>query len=98
MTMSEDYAGDHERDTWRHLDELSTTGYGRNTGVNDADTGVNHATTETEHYITNKEWDEIGFLTVECVCGAAFGPFPDDETAMDQMMDHAYYEGSRDHG
>lgn len=39
------------------------------------------------------EVDEDGWITPKCVCGWSFGPTPDDETATDVLMDHAYEAG-----
>lgn len=34
--------------------------------------------------------DDDGFITVKCGCGAVVGPAPDNETALDMAMEHAY--------
>lgn len=33
--------------------------------------------------------DDDGWLIVRCTCGFLFGPVPDNETAMDVLMEHA---------
>lgn len=40
--------------------------------------------------------DADGWVIPSCVCGWAFGPVPDDETATDVLMDHAYTAGRLD--
>ena len=37
--------------------------------------------------------DEDGWTIPTCTCGWTFGPCPDDETAADALMDHAYETG-----
>ena len=37
------------------------------------------------------EQDEDGFVHVVCGCGVTLGPAPDEETALDIAMDHAYF-------
>lgn len=40
------------------------------------------------------EEDDDGFISVTCGCGAPLGPFPDQETALDAAMEHAYHAGA----
>lgn len=39
--------------------------------------------------------DEDGFILPVCTCGWKYGPVPDEETATDALMDHAFYEGAQ---
>jgi len=34
-----------------------------------------------------------GWYTATCTCGHTEGPFPDPETMVDALMDHAYFAG-----
>lgn len=37
-----------------------------------------------------------GWLNALCCCGWRQGPFPDEETAIDALMEHAYAMGRHD--
>lgn len=37
--------------------------------------------------------DDDGFVIVACNCGAVLGPAPDEETALDMAMEHAWRAG-----
>lgn len=51
----------------------------------------------SEHITRNgMDVDEMGFISVTCSCGEVVGPMPDPETALDVMMEHAYYAGVSD--
>jgi hypothetical protein len=39
------------------------------------------------------EHDDHGFIVVNCGCGFVLGPAPDEETALDMAMEHAFHEG-----
>jgi hypothetical protein len=39
------------------------------------------------------EREADGFYTARCICGWSDGPFPDFETMVDALMDHAFYAG-----
>lgn len=40
--------------------------------------------------------DENGFVISHCSCGWRMGPMPDEETAIDALMEHAYERGWAD--
>lgn len=45
------------------------------------------------HVVDVFDQDDEGFTIVQCMCGLPLGPFPDDETAIDALMEHAFLEG-----
>lgn len=49
---------------------------------------------DCEHYTANGfEEDKLGFFVPKCSCGWECPPTPDEETATDFLMQHAYEAG-----
>lgn len=48
------------------------------------------------HVSAEFERDEDDFIVARCSCGWSLGPFPDEETAIDVLMEHAYDRGRAD--
>ena len=49
---------------------------------------------DCEHYTANgMEEDKLGFFVPKCSCGWECPPAPDEETATDFLMQHAYEAG-----
>ena len=45
------------------------------------------------HYTESFEEDKLGYFVPKCACGWQSPPAPDEETATDFLMQHAYEAG-----
>lgn len=43
----------------------------------------------SDHILDEIKMDDDGFETAICKCGLELGPFPDTETMIDALMEHA---------
>lgn len=47
-------------------------------------------------HLSDLDTDSDGWLIVRCTCGwSLLGPVPDNETATDVLMEHAFHEGAK---
>lgn len=48
---------------------------------------------QAHHTVDGLLEDKLGFFVAECACGWECPPSPDEETAIDFLMQHAYEAG-----